>query len=71
MTPRSPARTRRAVALIVFLILRMAQATQKAVHRPLDFARLVRANLMNRRPIDRLLEPLRRLLEAVPVVGRA
>jgi len=51
-----------AVALIVFLILRMAQATQKAVHRPLDFARLVRANLMNRRPIDRLLEPL----QAIP-----
>ena len=47
-----------AVALIAFLILRMAQAAQKAVHSPLDFARLVRANLMHRRPIDRLLEPL-------------
>lgn len=47
-----------AVALIAFLILRMAQAAQKAVHRPLDFARLVRANLMHRRPLDRLLEPL-------------
>lgn len=46
-----------AVALIAFLILRIAQAAQKAVHRPLDFARLVRANLMHRRPIDRLLEP--------------
>jgi IS4 transposase len=47
-----------AVALIAFLILRLAQAAQKAVHSPLDFARLVRANLMHRRPIDRLLEPL-------------
>jgi hypothetical protein len=47
-----------AVALIAFLILRMAQAAQKVVHSPLDFARLVRANLMHRRPIDRLLEPL-------------
>jgi len=47
-----------AVALIAFLVLRMAQAAQKAVHSPLDFARLVRANLMHRRPIDRLLEPL-------------
>jgi IS4 transposase len=45
------------VALIAYLILRMAQAAQTAVHRPLDFARLVRANLMYRRPIDRLLEP--------------
>lgn len=46
-----------AVALIAFLILRMAQATQKAIHSPLEFARLVRANLMHRRSIDRLLEP--------------
>jgi Transposase DDE domain/Domain of unknown function (DUF4372) len=47
-----------AVALIAFLILRMAQETQKAVRSPLDFARLVRTNLMHKRPIDRLLEPL-------------
>jgi hypothetical protein len=47
-----------AVALIAFLILRMTQAAQKAVRSPLEFARLVRANLMHRRPIDRLLEPL-------------
>src|SRR3984893_1606249 len=46
-----------AVALIAFLILRMAQFTQKAVHSPLQFARLVRTNLMHRRPIDQLLEP--------------
>jgi IS4 transposase len=51
-------RTQIAVALIAYLILRMAQAAQKTVHRPLDFARLMRANLMHRRPIDRLLEPL-------------
>ena len=47
-----------AVALIAFLLLRIAKATQKAVHSPLEFARLMRANLMHRRPIDRLLEPL-------------
>lgn len=47
-----------AIALIAFLILRMAQAAQKSVRSPLEFARLVRANLMQRRPIDRLLEPL-------------
>ena len=47
-----------AIALIAFLILRMAQRAQKVVHRPLEFARLVRANLMHRRPINGLLEPL-------------
>jgi hypothetical protein len=47
-----------AVALIAFLVLRMAQAAQKAVYRPLEFARLARTNLMHRRPLDRLLEPL-------------
>jgi len=46
-----------AVALIAFLLLRMAQAAQKAVQSPLAFARLVRVNLMHRRRIDRLLEP--------------
>jgi hypothetical protein len=47
-----------AVALIAFLILRMAQLAQKVVRSPLEFARLLRANLMHRRPIDRLLEPV-------------
>ena len=47
-----------AVALIAYLLLRLAQAAQKTVRSPLEFARLVRTNLMHRRPIDRLLEPL-------------
>jgi len=47
-----------AVALIAFLILRTAQLAQKVVHSPLEFARLVRTNLMHRRPINHLLEPL-------------
>jgi IS4 transposase len=46
-----------AVALIAFLLLRMAQALQTAVHSPLEFTRLVRTNLMHRRPLDRLLKP--------------
>jgi len=46
-----------AIALIAFLLLRMAQLAQKAVHSPLEFARLVRSNLMHRRPINNLLEP--------------
>jgi len=46
-----------AVALIAFLLLRLAHAAQRAVHSLLIFARLVRANLMHRRPLDRLLDP--------------
>jgi len=44
-----------AVALIAFLLLRIAQAALKMTFSPLAFARLVRANLMHRRRIDRLL----------------
>lgn len=44
-----------AVALIAFLLLRLAQAAQHIVPSPLAFARLVRANLMHRRRIDRLI----------------
>jgi hypothetical protein len=45
------------VALVAFLLLRLAQAAQTTVTSPLAFARLVRANLMQRRRIDRLLDP--------------
>ena len=48
-------RTQIAVALIAFLILRLAAAAQKAVRSPLQFARLVQANLMHKRRLDRLL----------------
>lgn len=44
-----------AVALIAFLLLRLAQSAQKAVQSPLAFARLVRTNLMHRRRIDNLI----------------
>ena len=46
-----------AVALIAYLLLRIAAADQKTVNSPLAFARLVRANLMHRKRIDRLLQP--------------
>lgn len=46
-----------AVALIAFLLQRLAQATQQAVQSPLTFSRLIKANLMQRRPIDDLLKP--------------
>lgn len=51
-------RTQIAVALIAFLILRLAHNTQKAVTSQLAFARLVRANLMHRRPLDSLARPI-------------
>lgn len=63
-TSENAVRIQIAVALIAFLLLRLAQATQKAIMSPLAFARLVRANLMHRRPIDRLLEPEPRLISA-------
>ena len=56
-TSENAVRIQIAVALIAFLILRMAQAAQKTVQSPLAFARLVRTNLMQKRPLDRLLEP--------------
>ncbi len=46
-----------AVALIAFLLLRLAPAAHRIVDSPLAFVRLIRANLMHRRRIDRLLGP--------------
>jgi hypothetical protein len=56
-TSENAVRIQIAVALIAFLLLRLAQAAQKAIRSPLAFARLVRANLMHRRAIDNLLRP--------------
>lgn len=55
-TSENAVRIQIAVALITFLLLRLAQAAQSAIQSPLAFARLVRANLMHRRRIDRLLD---------------
>ena len=56
-TSENAVRIQIAVALIAYLLLRLAQADQKTVPSPLAFARLVRANLMHRRRTDRLLDP--------------
>ena len=56
-TSENAVRIQIAVALIAFLLLRLAQAGQHAVASSLAFARLVRANLMHRRRLDRLLKP--------------
>src|ERR1700682_4133853 len=45
-----------AVALIAFLLLRLAQAGQRAVTSPLAFAPLIPLYLVHRRPRDRLLD---------------
>jgi len=45
------------VALIAYLLLRAAHAAQSAVTRPLAFVRLVRLNLMHRRPVNALKNP--------------
>lgn len=55
-TSENAVRIQIAVALIAFLLLRLAQAAHKLVQSPLAFARLVRANLLHRRRIDRLLQ---------------
>ena len=46
-----------AVALITYLVLRLAKATQKTVKSSLALVRLIRVNLMHRKRIDRLLDP--------------
>jgi IS4 transposase len=65
-TSENAVRIQIAVALITFLLLRLAQATQSAIESPLTFARLVRANLMHRRPIDQLLPSPKRLKQPQP-----
>jgi IS4 transposase len=56
-TSENAVRIQIAVALIAFLLLRLAQATQKSVKSSIVFARLVRTNLMHCRSIRNLIEP--------------
>jgi IS4 transposase len=56
-TSENAVRIQIAVALIAFLLLRLVQTAYKCIQSPITFARLIRANLMHRRRIDRLLEP--------------
>lgn len=56
-TSENAVRIQIAVALIAFMLLRMAHAAQRSVTSLLTFVRLLGANLMHRRPLDRLLEP--------------
>jgi IS4 transposase len=56
-TSENAVRIQIAVALIAFLLLRLAQTHQSTIRSPLAFARLVRVNLMHKRSIHRLLLP--------------
>jgi hypothetical protein len=56
-TSENAVRIQISIALIAFLLLRLAQQALKTIPSPLTFARLVRANLMHRRALDRLLAP--------------
>jgi hypothetical protein len=46
-----------AVALIAYLLLRLAKDAAKVLDSPLAFARLIRANIMHQRALDQLLKP--------------
>jgi hypothetical protein len=54
-TSENAVRIQIAVALIAFLLLRLAHDANKVIESPLAFARLIRANLMHRRSIAELL----------------
>jgi Transposase DDE domain/Domain of unknown function (DUF4372) len=54
-TSENAVRIQITVALIAFVLLRLAHDASKIVPSPLAFARLIRANLMHRRPIAELL----------------
>ena len=56
-TSENAVRIQIVVALIAFLLLRLAHDANKIVQSPLAFARLIRTNLMHRRPITELLQP--------------
>jgi len=55
-TSENAVRIQIAVSLIAFLLLRLAHDANRIVQSPLAFARLIRANLMHRRPIAELLQ---------------
>jgi hypothetical protein len=55
-TSENAVRIQITVALIAFILLRLAHDANKIAKGPLAFARLIRANLMHRRPIAELLQ---------------
>jgi Transposase DDE domain/Domain of unknown function (DUF4372) len=77
-TSENAVRIQIAVALIAFLLLRLAHDASRIVGSPLTFARLIRTNLMHRRAIAELLdappaptEPRQREFDFGPFATRA
>ncbi len=56
-TSETAVRIQITVALIAFLLLRLAHDANKIVKSPLAFARLIKTNLMQRRTLGELLKP--------------
>ena len=56
-TSENAVRIQITVALIAYLLLRIAKAAQTAIKSPLAFARLVRSNLMHFKAISDLATP--------------
>jgi IS4 transposase len=56
-TSENAVRIQITVALITYLLIKLAHAGQTAIVELTRFARLISANLMHRRPLDRLREP--------------
>lgn len=56
-TSENAVRTQLGIAMIAFVLLKLAHAAQKAVPRLLDFARLVATHLMTNRRFDQLTKP--------------
>ncbi len=67
-TSENAVRIQLMVALITFLVLRLAQATQTNVTSPLTFVRLVRSNLWQSRGLGQLDQPVQR--KKLLVVGQ-
>jgi Transposase DDE domain/Domain of unknown function (DUF4372) len=78
-TSENAVRIQIVVALIAFVLLRLAHDANRIVKSPLAFTRLVRANLMHRRPITQLLQtppsprptPQQTLFDFEPAATRA
>jgi IS4 transposase len=69
-TSENAIRTKIFIALIVFLLIRLAHAAQTAVVSALTFVRLVRTHLMSRRDLTNLWIERRRAARRTVATGR-
>lgn len=69
-TSENAAKIQLLVALIAFLLLRLAQTTQTVIGSALTFARLVASNLMQARGLGQLDKPIRRQPAKAIAIGQ-